>query len=234
MGQVLYSLRNVGVCYKHWALLHKSKIENWALRHVNLDIYAGENIGIIGSNGAGKTTILRLLSGILHCDEGSFECHASSAAMLSIGAGFDSYLTGRENIGLNGRLLGMSPREIKAREAEIISLSELQDFIDRPILTYSTGMRMRLGFSIAYYANPEVLLLDENLGVGDIQFQKKSTALIKEKILAKNQTSIIVSHSVDMIRRVCSRAIWIDNGTIRATGETQSVTTEYLCNAIKK
>lgn len=234
MDHVLYSLRDVGVCYKHWSLFHRSKTENWALRHINLDIYEGENIGIIGHNGAGKTTILRLLSNILYCDEGTFECHASSATMLSIGAGFDNYLTGRENIGLNGRLLGMSPREIKTRENEIISLSGLQDFIDRPILTYSTGMRMRLGFSIAYYANPAVLLLDENLGVGDIQFQKKSTALIKEKLLAKTQTSIIVSHSVELIRGVCSRVIWIDNGTIRATGEPQAITAEYLCNVAKK
>ena len=228
MEDFLYELSGVGVAYRHASLIRSRGVERWAFRDVSLKIGKGETIGIIGRNGAGKSTLLRLLAGILSQDEGELICRANRVTMLSIGAGFDSYLTGRENIGLNGRLLGMSARQIAAVRDDIIGLSGIGDAIGMPVRTYSTGMRARLGFAIAYYANPEVLLLDENLGVGDIEFQRKSAELIKEKLASESQTAILVSHSVALIREICSRAIWIEDGSIKENGDVVSVTGNYL------
>ena len=228
MNDLLYELSGVGVAYRHASLIASHVAVKWAFRNLDLRISRGETIGVIGRNGAGKSTLLRLLAGILVPDEGKVVCRAKRVTMLSIGAGFDSYLTGRENIGLNGRLLGMSSRQIAAVRDDIIGLSGIGDAIGMPVRTYSTGMRARLGFAIAYYANPEVLLLDENLGVGDIEFQRKSAELIKEKLASESQTAILVSHSVALIREICSRAIWIEDGSIKENGDAVSVTGNYL------
>jgi lipopolysaccharide transport system ATP-binding protein len=226
--EILYHLENVGVCYRHFSILRQHRDgEIWALKDLSLDIFRGETIGIIGRNGVGKTTTLRLFANIISHDAGVFECYPKRITMLSIGAGFDNYLTGRENIGLNGRLLGLTKKRIGEVIESIIQLSELEEFIDLPVRTYSSGMRTRLGFAIAYYADPEVLLLDENLGVGDEAFQKKSTALIKEKLASVNQTAIIVSHSIPLIKEICSRVIWLENGRVQMVGIPDEITRAY-------
>lgn len=229
MKELLYHLEHVGVCYRHFSVLRRRRDgEIWAIKDLTLDIFRGETIGVIGRNGAGKTTTLRLFANIIGHDAGTFECHARRVTMLSIGAGFDNYLTGRENIGLNGRLLGLSKARISEVTDSVIQLSELEEAIDLPVRTYSSGMRTRLGFAIAYYADPEVLLLDENLGVGDAAFQKKSTALIKEKLATASQTAIIVSHSIPLIREICSRVVWLENGRVQMVGNADEITGAYL------
>lgn len=228
MNENLYELSAVGVCYRHYSLWRKSKHNIWALRDLSFSIRRGETVGIIGRNGAGKTTILRLLAGILECDSGRLSCSAKVVTMLSIGAGFDNYLTGRENIGLNGRLLGMHGAQIRTLENSIVEMSGLGGAVDMPVRTYSTGMRARLGFSIAYHADPEVLLLDENLGVGDAVFQAESSRLIREKLTSRQQTAVIVSHSIPLIREMCSRVIWLEAGTMKKIGDAEEVTREYL------
>lgn len=231
MQKLFYKLCNVGICYKHSSLFHSRSECIWALKDVSFSIYQGETIGIIGRNGVGKTTLLRLLANIISCDAGSFECHAQKISLLSIGAGFDNYLTGKENIGFNGRLLGISPDKLRESYDAIVELSGLGNAINMPVRTYSTGMRARLGFAIAYFASPDVLLLDENLGVGDIDFQKKSSQLIKEKLHQPQQTAVLVSHSIAMIREICSRVIWIEDGKVIADGDVMQVTGDYLKNA---
>lgn len=228
MSENLYELTGAGVCYRHYSLRRRAEHDIWALHDLSFSIRRGETVGIIGRNGAGKTTILRLLAGILECDSGRMSCSAKVVTMLSIGAGFDSYLTGRENIGLNGRLLGMRGARIREQENSIVEMSGLGKAIDMPVRTYSTGMRARLGFSIAYHADPEVLLLDENLGVGDAAFQAESTRLIREKLTSRQQTAVIVSHSIPLIREMCSRVIWLDAGTMKKIGDAEEVTGEYL------
>ncbi len=229
MKEILYHLDRVNVSYRHFSFFpRKCSGQIHALHDISLDIYRGETIGIIGRNGAGKTTVLRLFAGIIGHDDGTLECSTKRVTMLSIGAGFDNYLTGRENIGLNGRLLGLSAARIRQVSDDIVALSGIGDSIDMPVRTYSTGMRARLGFAIAYHAEPEVLLLDENLGVGDAAFQAKSTALIKEKLASANQTAIIVSHSIALIREICSRVIWLEHGRVKQIGATEEVTKAYL------
>lgn len=230
MCQTLFELKNISVYYKHISWFFRSNLEKYALKNISFSIAPGECIGIIGKNGAGKTTLLRLLCGIISADKGTVVRHTSKIAMLSIGAGFDNYLTGNENIGLNGRLLGMSRNEINNARPHILELSGLNEAINMPVRTYSTGMRSRLGFAIAYYANPDVLLMDENLGVGDFDFQKKSSLLIKKKIQAPNQTAILTSHNIALIREICSRVIWLENGELRGMGDTAKITQEYLRN----
>lgn len=231
MQKLFYKLNNVGICYKHSSLFHSHSECIWALKDISFSIYQGETIGIIGRNGVGKTTLLRLLANIISCDTGSFECNAKKISLLSLGAGFDNYLTGKENIGFNGRLLGISADKLKESYDAIVELSGIGSAINMPVRTYSTGMKSRLGFAIAYFAAPEVLLLDENLGVGDIRFQKMSSHLIKEKLQQPQQTAVLVSHSIAMIREICSRVIWIEDGKVMADGDVIQVTGDYLKNA---
>ena len=227
VADVAYSLDRVGVCYRPTSLFRRGG-GKWALRDISFSVGRGETIGLIGRNGSGKTTLLRLLAGILAPDTGILRTNVRCATLLSLGAGFDNWLTGRENIGMNGRLLGMSADEIATKLPDIISLSGLGEAIDMPVRTYSSGMRSRLGFAIAYFADPDVLLLDENLGVGDEEFQRTSSALIKKKLVDERQTAFLVSHSMGKIREICTRAIWLADGQVRADGDVMSVTREYL------
>ena len=229
----VYKLANIGVCYQPSVFFTRKNERTWALRDVSFGVARGETVGIIGRNGAGKTTLLRLLAGIIAPDNGELKNMSRCATLLSLGAGFDTWLTGRENIGMNGRLLGLSASEVKSKVDDIIKLSGLGAAIDMSVRTYSSGMRSRLGFAIAYYANPDVLLLDENLGVGDEHFQRLSSSLIKEKIMDKSQTAFLVSHSMGKIREICSRVIWLDGGYIRMDGDVFSVTRAYLDAAEK-
>ena len=223
----LISLRNAGVCYRRKrGIFHRGHREFWALRDVSLDLYQGETLGIVGRNGAGKSTLLRLLAGIIHPDRGEIINHGVRATLLSIQAGFDHFLTGRQNIVLSGLLLGMNRGQVLARVEDIIALSELGEFIDEPVRTYSSGMQARLGFATAYHVDPDVLLIDEVLGVGDATFQQKSFTLLKEKIDA-NHTVVIVSHNEASVRELCDRLVWVEGGVSRADGAPADVIEQY-------
>jgi lipopolysaccharide transport system ATP-binding protein len=217
----IISLRNVGVCYrKRSGFLSRRNFA--ALKDVSFDLYHGETLGVIGRNGAGKTTLLRLLGGIISPDTGEMINRGYTTTLLSLQVGFDQNLTGKENAVLSGMLLGFTKAEVLKRFDDIVAFSELEDFIDDPIKTYSSGMKARLGFSVAFHLDPDVLLVDEVLGVGDAEFQKKSRNVMKEKIRS-NKTIVLVSHSAATIRALCDRVVWIEHGVTNAEGGADEV-----------
>jgi lipopolysaccharide transport system ATP-binding protein len=197
-----------------------------ALDNVSLVIEKGETVGLIGSNGAGKSTLLGLIAGVLKPSKGSIEVSGRIAPLLELGAGFHFDLTGRENIVLNGVLLGLTRREVSERMAEIITFSELRDSLDQPLRTYSTGMIARLGFSIAVHLSPEILLIDEVLSVGDLHFQFKCNDKI-DAIRRQQVTMVIVSHSIEQIQRLCDRVIWLDGGRVIGDGAANAILPRY-------
>ena len=196
--------------------------EFWALKNVSFTVRPGEVLGIIGRNGAGKSTILKVISGILKPTEGSVSVRGNIVPMLELGSGFDFDLTGRENIYLNGSILGYSRHFLDEKYDEIVSFSELGEFIEMPIRNYSSGMMMRLAFSIATVVNPEILIVDEILAVGDEAFQRKSRQRMLE-LMGGGTTVLFVSHSLDQIREMCDRVLWLDHGQIKMLGETKEV-----------
>jgi lipopolysaccharide transport system ATP-binding protein len=201
--------------------------EFWALRDVNFGIYAGEAVGIIGENGSGKSTTLKLISRILEPTKGSVSVKGKVSALLELGTGFHADLTGRENIFLNGSLLGIPRREMVARYQSIVDFAELHEFIDTPIKHYSSGMVMRLGFAVAINVDPDILLTDEVLAVGDEAFQRKCLEQIA--LLRKRGVTILyVSHALDSVRALCKRAIWLDHGLLVADGPAGEVVDKYL------
>lgn len=199
----------------------------WALRDVSFELKRGETLGIIGHNGAGKTTILKLLSRITRPTEGEIRLHGRVSSLIELGAGFHPELTGRENVFLNGQILGMSRREIAQRYDEIVAFAELGDFMDTPVKRYSSGMYARLGFSVAAHLDPDILLVDEVLAVGDVNFQQKCLERMTE--LTKCGSSVIfVSHHMDAVRSLCVRCIWLDRGCLKMIGDTSRVVQAYL------
>lgn len=221
----LISVSNVGVRFKNnHSFFSSSAFE--ALRNVSFDLYQGDSLGIIGRNGAGKTTLLRLLGGIIRPDRGFIKNSNVSTTLLALQVGFDSELSGRINAILSGMLLGFRKKEVMANLENIIAFSELHNFIDLPVKTYSAGMRARLGFSIALKLSPDVLLIDEVLGVGDAEFRTKSLAIMREKLLS-DQTIVLVSHDAKTIRDLCNRAVWIERGTVRMEGDSAQVVEAY-------
>lgn len=207
--------------------LRKNKDCFWALKGVNLTVKKGECLGVIGRNGAGKSTLLSLLLGVGHPTKGRIEVSGKKTPLLELGAGFHFDLTGIENILMNGVLLGHTEEEVRYRMDDIIEFSELGDFIKMPLRTYSSGMTMRLAFSVAIHTDPEILLIDEILSVGDESFQKKSgNALIN--LIKGGCTTVYVSHSMEAVKKLCDRAIWLEHGEIRAYGEPEKVVGEYL------
>ena len=221
------SLRQVGLCYKRkQKLLGSRGGEYWALKDVSLDLYHGETLGVIGRNGSGKTTLLKILAGILRPDRGQLITNGHRAALLSLQVGFLPYLSGRQNVMLSGMLLGLRQKEVKERMEAIISFAELEEFIDEPIHTYSAGMKARLGFSTALQVDPEILLIDEVLGVGDAEFVKKSTRAMREKVKS-DKTVVLVSHSASMVLDICDRAVWIEKGSTMHEGRTGEVLDAY-------
>lgn len=224
-GQLMIRTRNIAVIYNRRRSLFRSDPFS-ALRDINLDLYAGESLGVIGRNGVGKTTLLRILAQIISPDRGTLENFGVSTAMLSLQAGFDNQASGYTNILLSALLLGYSEAEIRDRMQDIVDYSELGDFINQPLWSYSAGMRARLGFSICLYMQPDILLIDEALGVGDIEFRKKSAKAMRDK-LKSEQTVVLVSHDVDMIKNLCSRVLWIENGVSRMEGDTTTVIDAY-------
>ena len=217
----LIELRGVSMCYKRKRLFGASMPPKWVLDNISLGVREGECLGVVGRNGAGKSSLLRLLAGIVQPDEGVVR-HRGQASLLTLQAGFIESLSGRENIVLGGMMLGASRKFIKDKMDEIVNFSELGGEIDNALYTYSTGMRARLGFSVAYFSDPEIILIDEVLGVGDAEFSKKSSAAMREKIRS-NRTIVLVSHNVDTILKNCNRAVLIENGKLIAEGVPQDV-----------
>ncbi|OGR79310.1 MAG: hypothetical protein A3I11_08515 [Elusimicrobia bacterium RIFCSPLOWO2_02_FULL_39_32] len=198
-----------------------------ALNSINFSVEKGECLGIIGKNGAGKSTLLSLLLGTSYPTEGELKVYGKRTPLLELGAGFHPDLTGRENIVLNGVLLGLTKKEVLARQEEIIQFSEISEFIDMPVRTYSAGMYMRLAFSVAICTDPEILLIDEILAVGDESFQKKSQgALIP--LIKSGVTTVFVSHNLEEVKKICNRALWLDHGNIMAEGSAPEVISQYL------
>ncbi len=200
--------------------------EFFALKHVSFDVYKGEVIGIIGRNGAGKSTILKIISGIMKPTEGNVVRNGNIVPMLELGSGFDMDLSGRENIFLNGAILGYDKEFLHAKYDEILAFSELNDFIEMPLRNYSSGMIMRLAFSIATVVEPEILIVDEILAVGDEKFQQKSYERMME-LMGGGTTVLFVSHDMNQIRRMCNRVVWLDGGTVRLSGPTEEVCSQY-------
>ncbi len=198
-----------------------------ALDNVSFDVRKGETVGLIGRNGAGKSTMLKILARITTPTTGDAWIRGRVGSMLEVGTGFHPELTGRENIYLNGSILGMSRREIDAKFDEIVEFSEIGDFLETPVKRYSSGMYVRLAFSVASSLDNDVLLLDEVLAVGDMAFQKKSLARMKE-IAASGRTILFVSHSMASVREICSRCIWFDHGRIVQNGLSEKVVSEYV------
>jgi lipopolysaccharide transport system ATP-binding protein len=226
MSQPLIELENIGVRYRLRRPVNGSK-EFWALKDVSLRVDPGETLGIIGSNGAGKSTLMRLLAGIIAQDRGKLRRKKGvRVVLLAIGTGFEGTLTGRENAILSGILLGLHRHTIEKRLPKIVDFSGLGEFIDQPLYTYSSGMIARLGFSVAMEVNPDVLLLDEIMGVGDMSFVEKSSAVLQEKIKS-NTTVVLISHDPKTIRNLCSRATWIQGGITQCEGLVDEVTTHY-------
>ena len=200
--------------------------EFWALRDINLTVEKGDRVGILGFNGAGKSTLLKVIAGILKPTEGSVKVNGVIAPMLELGAGFDMNYSGKENIYLYGATMGHSRKFIESKFDEIVEFSELKDFINVPVKNYSSGMRARLGFAIASAVQPEVLILDEVLSVGDAKFRKKSEAKITS-MFDRGITVLFVSHSVDQVLSICNKAIILDHGRIIASGSAEEICAEY-------
>lgn len=226
-AEPLLSLRNVGVSYwlKDGALRRR---KHYALKDVSFDLYRGDSLGVVGRNGSGKTTLLMLLAGIMAPDYGEIVgTDRIRASLLTLQLGFIEYLTGRENAILSGLFLGMEKKEIVARMDDIIEFAELGQFMDQPISAYSSGMRARLGFAVAFQLDPDLLLIDEITGVGDVEFRHKSFRMMKERVKCENSTVVFVSHTASQVKALCNRAIWIDEGVVKQAGDVEAVVRTY-------
>ena len=217
--EVLISLQNVSLSYTI-----RTGMFGWSkytpLNDISFDIHRGETVGIIGRNGAGKSTLLRLIAGILEPDGGCIVNHGARVSLLALGVGFVPHLTGRQNAMLSGMLLGLRRNEMAQRMDAIRGFSDLGDFFDQPLHTYSSGMRARLGFSVAIQVDSDILLIDEVLGVGDEEFRIKSTAEMK-RLIKSDKTVVLVSHNLSVIKELCDRVVWIDDMGISKTGDTE-------------
>lgn len=224
-GELLLSLRHTGIGYKRNRGVFGEPL--WAFKDISFDVYRGETLGIVGRNGAGKSTLLRMLAGILLPDKGEFVNHGNQqVSLLALQLGFVHYLSGRENAYLSGMLMGLRKRDLDERMDAIIDFSELGPYFDRPISTYSSGMTARLGFSVAFQVDPDILLIDEVMGVGDAKFAEKSAQEIYKRIKS-DKTVIFVSHQARLIETLCNRCVWIDEGISRAEGEPREVLAQY-------
>lgn len=200
--------------------------EFWALRNISFQIDKGDSLGIIGLNGSGKSTLLKVVAGILKPTLGEVVSHGNVAPLIELGAGFDADLSARENIFLNGAILGYSREYMEEKFEEIVSFAELEEFIDVPIKNYSSGMTARLGFAIATMNVPDILIVDEVLSVGDHKFQEKSFARMKT-ILDSGTTLLFVSHSIEQVKKMCNKALWLENGQMKMFGDAKTVCDAY-------
>jgi len=218
--------QNVGVKYKKTLQIFRNS-GHWALRNISFDVFHGETLGVIGRNGSGKSTLMKLMAGIINPDEGVKTTAVSSVQLLSLQVGFLGHLSGRENAVMSGLLLGLRKQQVISRLNEIISFSELEQQIDDPVRTYSAGMRARLGFAVANITDPDVLLIDEALGVGDAKFREKSKLVMSERI-DSDKTVVMVSHNEETIKQFCDRVIWLEAGEIKKIGDAEAVVNAYL------
>ena len=200
--------------------------EFYALRDVSFNVEKGDFYGLIGLNGSGKSTLLKIISGVFKPSSGSTVVHGTIAPLIELGAGFDMDLTARENIYLNGTVLGMTPKYIDSKFDEIVEFSELQDFLDVPLKNYSSGMVSRIAFAIATVTKPDVLIADEILSVGDFLFQEKCEKRMRE-LMSGGTTVILVSHSIEQIERMCNKVTWLEKGRVRMTGDMRTVCDAY-------
>ncbi len=203
----------------------------WALRDVSFDVHPGEVVGLIGRNGVGKSTLLKLLARITEPTQGEADLYGRTAALLEVGTGFHGELTGRENIYLSGAILGLKRAEVMQRFDEIVAFAELERFLDMPVKRYSSGMYVRLGFAVAAHLDPEILLVDEVLAVGDLAFQRKCLGRMGD-VAQSGRTVLFVSHQMTSIRRLCTRTLWLDGGRVRAIGPTGEVVARYESEAL--
>ncbi len=237
MLETAIHIENLHVSYKEISaysikrmLLHGKKKQEkafHALKGISLDVPQGEILGIIGKNGSGKSTLLNTVGGVFSADSGIVDLHGRSVSLLSIGVGFQKNISGRENILLNGLLLGFTEQQIREKIPEIIEFSELGDFIDKPVKTYSKGMYSKLAFSITAFLETDIILIDEILSVGDEHFKKKSAKKMKELISDENRTVLIVSHSISTLKQLCTRVLWLHDGNIKMLGNTDEVLAAY-------
>ncbi len=221
-----------GFSFKQWFVdlgssRRRRREDFWALRDLSFSVRRGEVVGLVGPNGAGKSTLLKLVAGVMKPTEGSVRCFGKVCPMIELGAGFDPQLTARENIYLNAAIMGYSRAFLAERFDAIVDFAELRDFLEVPVQNFSSGMTARLAFSIATQVEPEILIVDEILSVGDAAFQRKSEERMLTMIRG-GTTVLFVSHSVDQIRKLCSRAIWLDHGALCQDGDCESVCEAYL------
>ena len=209
-----------------WAR-NKRREKREILKDINLEIKKGETVALIGVNGSGKSTLLKLMTQIIFPNSGTIETHGKLTSLLELGAGFHPDFSGRENIYFNSSIFGLTKKEIDKRLDQIIEFSELQDFIDNPVRTYSSGMYMRLAFSVAINVDADILLIDEILSVGDQHFQEKCFNKMRE-LREQGKTMVFVTHSMDSVRNLCDRAVWLYDGKVRMDGNTEEVVNEYL------
>lgn len=203
--------------------------EFWALNDISLEVKKGEVFGIVGYNGSGKSTLLKIIAGVMKPTKGKVKVSGTMAPLIELGAGFDQNLTGRENVYLNGAILGYTKKKLDDAFDEILEFSELGDFIDVPVKNYSSGMVARLAFSIATIVEPEILIVDEVLSVGDYKFQAKCQDKIK-KVIEKGTTVLFVSHSIKQVEELCDRVAWIDKGHLKMIGDSETVCKMFLGN----
>lgn len=244
-SEVVLSVKNISKRYeiydkpskRLWQMLcagrHNFFREFWALRDVSFEIRRGESWGIIGRNGAGKSTILKIITGTLQATKGKVERHGKIAALLELGSGFNPEFTGRENVFLNASILGLSRRETEARYREIVEFADIGRFIDQPVKKYSSGMKVRLAFAVQIMVHPDILIVDEALAVGDMFFQQKCMARMR-KLREEGTTLLFVSHSLGTVRNLCDKAIYLDHGQVVAIGDSKSVCERYQLSEVKK
>lgn len=229
-SNIIIDLQNVSVTYRSGIALTRKKSIHTPLKEISFSICKGDSIGILGRNGAGKSTLLKLLNNIISPDSGRVVNYGYTTALLSLNLGYDQNLTGRQNAVISGMLMGLSKTKIVSKLNDIQELSELNQFFDLPIKNYSTGMKQRLGFSVATLLQPDVLLIDESLAVGDFKFRKKSEKIMREKITS-GDTVVLVSHSAATIKNLCDKAVWIEDGRVALQGSAKDVVEAYQASA---
>ncbi len=236
MGEHAIDVKNISI---HYRILNSASVRGgfWgrkkrnlvheAVKDLSFSVDRGEVLGIVGKNGSGKSTLLRSIAGIFAPNVGEIDLHGYTVSLMALGIGFVSRLSGRENIMLSGMLLGFSEKAIREKMDEIIEFSELGEFIDRPVATYSSGMHSKLAFAITAMLETDIMLVDEVLSVGDSRFQKKSFAKMRELIMDVNTTVLIVSHNMETLRSLCDRVLWIHDGVMKEIGDTETVIQHY-------
>lgn len=240
MNNIMIDVNNVSICFN----LEREKInsikeylirtikgtiqydEFWALKNVSFQVEKGDSIGLVGLNGSGKSTLLKVIAGVLKPTEGSVTVHGAVAPLIELGAGFDFDLTARENVFLNGAILGYSRRMMLEYYDDIVEFSELKDFMDVPVKNFSSGMLSRLAFAIATIGKPDILIVDEVLSVGDFRFQQKCEQRI-QNMMGKDTTVLFVSHSIEQVKKICKRAVWLEKGHIKMMGTSEEIGNLY-------